>query len=161
MLIRLIRADRRTNKHDKADMRFARLPRACATFWGCCWYVCTDWALEASRWIVGIFFRGDAGVASESRRMVVRYCHGSDCYSVELDLDGVQDECSFRHMTHRRIVIYLGTSNSPYLIWAAAVRWLSKGVWNVSTLELRSAQRVFVVMCTCRTNNTSLFCESG
>jgi hypothetical protein len=46
----------------------------------------------------------------ESGRMVVRYFHGSECYCVELDLDGVQDERSIMYMTQRRIVIYLGTS---------------------------------------------------
>jgi len=63
-----------------------------------------------------MLFRGDAGVASESGRMVVRYFHGSECYCVELALDGVQDERSVMHTTHRRLVIYLGTTSSPYLI---------------------------------------------
>jgi hypothetical protein len=32
--------------------------------------------------------------------MVVRYCHGSECCCVELDLDDVQDERCVMHMTH-------------------------------------------------------------
>lgn len=55
-------------------------------------------------------------MASESGRMVVRNCHGSEGYSVELDLDGVQDERYVMHMADRHIAIYLGTSSSSYLV---------------------------------------------
>ena len=162
MLIRLIHADRRTDKHDKADMRFARLQRACfRTVWGCCWYVCTDLALEASRLIVGKLFRGDAGVASESGTMEVRYCHGSRVLLRWIRLGWRPRRALFQAYDTQTYSHISGDCSSPYLIWAAAVRWLSKGVWNVLTLELLSAQRVFVVMCTRKTNNTSLFCESG
>ena len=55
-------------------------------------------------------------MASESGWMVVRYCHGLECYSVESDLDRVQDERFVMHMTPRHTVIYLRTYSSPYLI---------------------------------------------
>ena len=48
---------------------------------------------------------------------------------MEIGLGGVQDKRYVMHMTRRHIVIYIyRDSSSPYLVRAAAVRWLSKDV---------------------------------